>query len=164
MNDAQLAGVVGSSETDEWATPQWLFDQLNDEFHFTLDPCATKANAKCASFYTREDDGLSRPWAPERVWMNPPYGREIGRWVEKAFLQAMMGATVVCLIPSRTDTTWWHRFCMKAHEIRFIKGRVQFGDSQQNAPFPSCVVVFRPGPAALTIRQHYGNLELIADE
>lgn len=130
-----------SSKTNEWATPQDLFNSLNEEFGFTLDPCATPANAKCPKFFTIQEDGLSRDWDGV-VFMNPPYGREIGKWVQKAFESSLNGATVVCLVPSRTDTKWWHEYAMKG-EIRFLKGRLRFGEGTANAPFPSAVVVFR---------------------
>jgi len=129
----------------EWATPQSLFDELDREFHFTLDPCATAENAKCTKFYTKWDDGLSKDWSRETVFMNPPYGREIGDWMAKAYKESLKGAKVVCLIPSRTDTRWWHEFVMKAKEIRFIKGRVKFGGHKNSAPFPSAIVVFEKG-------------------
>jgi len=131
-----------SSKTDLWSTPQYFFDKLNDEFNFTLDPCATAENAKCDKFYTKEDDGLSKDWSDERVFMNPPYGREIGRWVEKA---RNSGAQVVCcLVPARTDTRWWHNSIIGGGaEVRFIKGRLKFGGSKENAPFPSAVIIFR---------------------
>ena len=132
-----------SSETDEWPTPQDFFDKLNEEFHFTLDVCATPENAKCPRYYTKRENGLLQKW--EGVcWMNPPYGREIGQWVKKAYESAIGGATVVCLLPARTDTSWWHDYCMKG-EVRFIRGRLKFGGASENAPFPSAVVIFRPG-------------------
>jgi len=134
-----------TSTSGEWSTPQEFYDVLDQEFHFTLDPCATAENAKCPKFYTLEGaDGLWQSWAGERVFCNPPYGRKIWRWIEKAHAEAEAGALVVCLIPSRTDTRWWHDHCMKASEIRFVKGRLCFGDGTKRAPFPSAVVVFRP--------------------
>ena len=131
-----------SSKTGEWETPQALFDALDAEFHFTLDPCATPENAKCGRYFTKEIDGLAQSWAGETVFMNPPYGREIGKWVRKAFEEWRRGATVVCLLPSRTDTAWWHDYCMKATEIRFIRGRVKFVGGKYAAPFPSAIVIF----------------------
>jgi phage N-6-adenine-methyltransferase len=128
-----------SSETDTWATPQDFFDELNEEFNFTLDPCCLPSSAKCDKYYTPEDDGLSKSWDGEVVFMNPPYGREIGKWMKKA---SEAKATVVCLVPSRTDTRWWHDYAMKG-DIRFIKGRLKFGDATNSAPFPSAVVIFR---------------------
>ena len=133
-----------SSRTDQWSTPQWLFDLLDSEFDIEWDVCATAANAKCERYYTPEMDGLKQTWRGV-CFMNPPYGKEIARWIEKAYQSSLLGATVVCLIPARTDTTYWHRFVTKAHEIRFLKGRVRFGDSASGAPFPSAIVVFKPG-------------------
>ena len=130
-----------SSKTPEWFTPQDFFDQLEAEFHFTLDPCATRANAKCERFYTREDDGLAKSWEGERVFCNPPYGREIGPWIKKC---AEGGADVaVALIPSRTDTRWFHDHCYGKAEIRFLRGRLKFGGCKDAAPFPSMVVIWR---------------------
>ena len=141
--DAHLA-VHFSSETPEWPTPQWLFDALDREFGFTLDPCSTHDNAKCAKHFTREDDGLRHSWQDEIVFMNPPYGHEIGSWMAKAHEAASHErATVVCLVPARTDTAWWHNYAMK-HEIRFLRGRLKFGDGENSAPFPSALVVMRP--------------------
>lgn len=130
------------STTNEWSTPRDVFDDLDEEFGFTLDPCATDENAKCEKYYTKEDDGLSKDWSGEVVFMNPPYGGEIAQWAKKAYEEAMGGATVVCLVPSRTDTRYWHNYFMKADEIRFIKGRLKFGGSQNSAPFPSAIIVF----------------------
>lgn len=120
-----------------------LFDDLDREFGFTLDPCSTHENAKCARHFTLAEDGLSRDWSRDIVFMNPPYGRKIGLWMEKAFRSASAGATVVCLVPSRTDTAWWHTFAIYG-EIRFLKGRLKFGDATSSAPFPSAIIVFRP--------------------
>ena len=128
--------------TDVWATPQWLFDALNKEFGFTLDPCSDGENAKCEKFYTTAENGLLRDWGTEVVFMSPPYS-EIAEWMRKAYGASQEGATVVCLIPARTDTAWWHRFCMKS-EIRLLRGRLKFGDSDNSAPFPSAIIVFRP--------------------
>lgn len=136
-----MDNVHFSSKTDLWSTPQEFFDQLNAEFGFTLDACATPDNAKCTKYFTREDDGLAQIWEGI-VWMNPPYGRGIEPWVRKAYESAQAGALVVCLVPSRTDTKWWHEYCMKG-EVRFVKGRLKFGGAKENAPFPSAVVVFR---------------------
>ena len=130
-----------TSQTDNWETPQALFDKLNDEFHFDLDVCASLDNAKCKKFYTKEQDGLQQNWTGV-CWMNPPYGKEIGKWLKKAYESSINGATVVCLIPSRTDTAWWHDYVMKG-TIRFIRGRLKFGNSKNSAPFPSAIVVFR---------------------
>lgn len=129
-----------TSNTDLWATPQDFFDKLNEEFNFELDVCATKENAKCEKYFTEEMDGLKQEWTGV-CWMNPPYGRQIGKWLKKAYESSLNGATVVCLVPARTDTKWWHEYCMKG-EIRLVKGRLKFGDSKNSAPFPSAVVIF----------------------
>ena len=131
--------VMFSSKTDMWATPQKFFDDLDNEFHFDIDVCATPDNAKCKKFYTKEDDGLKKDWTGV-VWCNPPYGREIGKWVKKA---AESKATVVMLLPARTDTKWFHNYIYNKAEIRFVKGRLKFGDGKNSAPFPSMIVVFR---------------------
>lgn len=134
-----------SSNTDEWYTPQPFFDALNNEFHFTLDACATPDNAKCPQFYTRQDDALLQDWHG-RVWMNPPYGSEIPKWIRKAYRESQRTAeVVVCLLPARTDTAWWHDYCAKAgpENIRFVRGRIKFGGAKWNAPFPSAIVIFR---------------------
>ncbi|MEX5895122.1 DNA N-6-adenine-methyltransferase [Staphylococcus haemolyticus] len=133
-----------SSKSNEWTTPQHLFDELNQEFNFTLDPCATEENAKCSKHFTIEDDGLSKDWSNDVVFMNPPYGREIKKWIKKAYEESLNGATVVCLIPARTDTMYWHDFIFdKADDIRFLKGRLKFGNGKNSAPFPSAIVVYK---------------------
>jgi phage N-6-adenine-methyltransferase len=133
-----------SSATPEWSTPREFFDKLDAEFRFTLDPCCTEENRKCPRYFTAEVDGLSQPWAGERVYMNPPYGRTIGLWMRKAWQESQLGAImVVCLVPARTDTSWWHDYAMKG-EIRFIRGRLKFGGHKNSAPFPSAVVIFNP--------------------
>lgn len=140
MNPALL-----TSRSGEWETPQDLFEELDAEFGFTLDPCATAENAKCPCYYTQDDNGLAKPWSDHTVFMNPPYGRTIAKWVAKAWREAQGGATVVCLVPARTDTAWWHDFCARG-EVRFLRGRLYFrrGDGHTGrAPFPSAVVVFR---------------------
>ena len=133
--------VMFSAQSDDWETPQSLFDELDKEFLFSVDVCASPKNAKCRRFFTEETDGLSQDWKGI-CWMNPPYGRKIGKWIKKAYESSMAGATVVCLVPARTDTGWWHEFVMKG-EIRFIKGRLKFGNSKSNAPFPSAIIIFR---------------------
>ena len=132
-----------SSKSGEWSTPPDFFQVLDREFHFTLDACASPENAKCARYYTKEQDGLSLPWTGT-VWCNPPYGREVGHWVEKAFRSAGEGATVVLLLPARTDTRWFHRYLYGRAELRFVQGRLKFGGSQSSAPFPSLVAILRP--------------------
>jgi len=128
-----------------WATPDDFYSRLDQEFRFHTDVCAVRENAKCARYFTPEMDGLAQEWRGV-CWCNPPYGREIGKWVRKAYESAQDGATVVCLIPSRTDTRWWHEYVMKASEIRYVRGRLKFSGYPHNAPFPCAVVVFRPQP------------------
>lgn len=138
--------VMFSSKTDLHATPQDFFDRLNAVFKFEIDVCALPENAKCQRFFTPESDGLAQEWRGV-CWMNPPYGREIGAWIEKAYRSAKHhGATVVCLLPARVDTRWWHEYCARG-EVHFVKGRLRFGAAGANAPFPSAVVVFRPSLA-----------------
>ena len=140
-----------SSTTDNWATPQNFFNEQNAKYGpFDVDVCADDANAKCAMFYTKAQDGLQQEWKG-KCWMNPPYGRVIKLWMKKAYESSQNGATVVCLVPARTDTSWWHDYAMKG-EITFVRGRLQFGDSNDNAPFPSAVVVFKPIDAAIRAR------------
>ena len=137
--------VMFSSATDNWSTPQDFFDKLNDEFHFTLDVCADENNHKCEHYYTKEIDGLSRPWIGT-IWCNPPYGRKIGEWVRRAYIYSHIGpTTVVMLLPARTDTRWFHDYIYNKSntEIRFIKGRLKFGGCKNSAPFPSMIVIFR---------------------
>ena len=129
-----------TSNSNEWQTPSDLFQDLDEEFEFTLDPCCTKETAKCAKFFTIQDDGLKQDWSKDVVFMNPPYGKEIKDWIKKAFKEAKKGATVVCLIPARTDTKYWHDYCFKG-EVRFLKGRLKFSNAG-SAPFPSAVVIF----------------------
>lgn len=131
-----------SSKTDMWATPVAFFEYYNNIFRFNLDVCASAENAKCEIFYTEEDDGLTQEWEGN-CWMNPPYGREIIHWMRKAYESSLGGATVVCLVPARTDTKWWHEYAMKG-EIDFIRGRLKFGGAKNSAPFPSAVVIFYP--------------------
>ena len=140
MHESIYMSVFFSSNTAEWPTPQDFFDKLNEEFKFTLDPCCTKENAKCAKYYTKEDDGLKQDWSNEVVFCNPPYGREIGDWVKKA--HATTNSIVVMLIPARTDTSYWHDHIFGHAEVRFVRGRLKFGDATNSAPFPSAVVVF----------------------
>lgn len=137
-----------SSDSPEWSTPQDLFDELDSEFHFALDVCATTGNAKCERYFTVEQDGLAQEWTGT-CWMNPPYGGEIGRWVGKAWDSAQHGATVVCLVPGRIETGWWWNYC-RFGEVRVLRGRLKFGGGENTAPFPSVVVVFGPGREAST--------------
>lgn len=129
-----------TSKTDLWATPQDFFDKLNQEFNFTLDPCANKENAKCSKFFTQEEDGLTKSWDNEIVFCNPPYGTVLKDWVKKA--SESKGGVVVMLIPARTDTSYFHDYIYNKAEIRFLRGRLKFGDSKNSAPFPSMLVIF----------------------
>lgn len=153
-NRSKLTKGMFTSHTTEWSTPKYVFDWLNIEFKFQLDVCATKDNAKCERFFTKKEDGLKQKWAPSSCFMNPPYGTEIDKWMKKAYSESRAGATVVCLVHSRTDTKWFHEYAMKSDEIWFIKGRLKFGDGKQSAPFPSCVVIFR---SALDRKNIYSN-------
>jgi len=137
---SKITSGLMSSLTDNWATPLDLFQQLDKEFGFTLDVCASKDNHKCERYFSKEDDALKQDWKGV-CWMNPPYGDIIGDFVKKAYESAKAGAVVVCLVPARTDTKWW-QICWHATEIRFVVGRLKFGGSKQSAPFPSAIVVF----------------------
>ena len=145
-----------SSATVEWSTPQHIFDGLNAEFRFDLDVCATVENAKCDRFFDKGDDGLKQKWTGT-IWMNPPYGRDIAKWMQKAFESSLEGATVVCLVPARPDTQWWHNYATRG-EIRSYKGRLKFGGAENAAPFGSAVVVFRP-PVPNDKLNRYGQEE-----
>lgn len=131
------------SHRHDWETPQFLFDGLNAEFRFELDVCAAVENAKCKEFLSVEDDGLSCSWEGKVCWMNPPYGRDISRWMEKAYRESANGALVVCLVPARTDTAWWHKYAARG-EVRYLRGRLKFAGAENSAPFPSAIVIFRP--------------------
>ncbi len=136
--------LMFSSKTDLWSTPNDFFDKLNDEFHFTLDPCSAHENAKCYKHFTEEENGLLQDWGNEVVFCNPPYGRQIKYWVKKAYEESQKDKTkVVMLIPARTDTIYFHEYIYHKAEIRFIKGRLKFGNAKNSAPFPSMVVIFK---------------------
>ena len=137
--------LMFSSKDDSWETPPSLFNILDMEFNFTLDPCCTKQTAKCKKFFTKEEDGLIQDWSKDIVFVNPPFGREIGKWVEKSYNEAKKGAKVVMLIPSRTDTKWFHDFIYNKAEIRFLKGRIRFLQNKKElnaAPFPTMLIIF----------------------
>ena len=136
-------GII-SSNSNEWETPQNLFDELNKEFNFTLDPCATSYNAKCNKYFTIKENGLKQNWQGNIIFCNPPYGRSIKNWVIKCYEESLKpDTTIVMLIPARTDTTYFHDYIYhKAKEIRFIRGRLRFGNSNDNAPFPSMIVIY----------------------
>lgn len=131
-----------TSKTDLWSTPQDFFDRLNSIYHFTLDVCALPENAKCAKYYTPTDDGLIQDWSNEIVWCNPPYGRTIGLWIEKAYRESLNGSRIVMLLPARTDTRWFHDYLINKAQIVFIRGRLRFGNATSPAPFPSMLAIF----------------------
>jgi site-specific DNA-methyltransferase (adenine-specific) len=133
--------VLFSSKTDDWSTPQEFYDLLDAEFNFTLDPCADDTNHKCDKYFTKAQNGLVQDWSGERVYCNPPYGKGIQEWVAKC---ANHDGLAVMLIPARTDTKWFHQFVYNKPnvEVRFVKGRLKFGNSKNSAPFPSMVVIF----------------------
>ena len=139
MNIAQIIGqtrrmsVHFLSQSVDWATPKGVYDKLNQEFNFNFDPCPLGGSSYM--------NGLEMEWG-NSTFCNPPYGREIGKWTAKALEENAKGKTIVLLIPSRTDTKWWHSHIMKANEIRFIKGRLKFGDAINSAPFPSALAIF----------------------
>ena len=140
-----ISPALFSSATENWATPQDIFDRMNHVFNFTLDPCADAENAKCTNFFTKYDDGLSKDWGGHRVFCNPPYGREAtGKWIKKCYEESRKpGTIVVALIPARTDTKWFHEYIFKTSaEVYFVKGRLKFGGSDNSAPFPSMIVIF----------------------
>ena len=135
-----MSGYIASAVRSDWETPRELFQALDAEFHFTLDVCATEKNHKCERYFTPEQDGLSQNWGGQVCWCNPPYGREIADWVKKA---TESSATVVMLLPARTDTKWFHDFVYGKAEVRFLRGRVRFVGADAAAPFPSMIVIFR---------------------
>ncbi len=131
------------SNTVEWETPPNLFNPLNDEFGFTLDVAATIENAKCEKFWTIQDDGLKMPWNGT-CWLNPPYGRDVPKWLERALTESYHGTIIVALVPARTNTKWFHDLCLKVAEVRFVCGRPKFGDSDHGLPLPLAVIIYRP--------------------
>jgi len=147
---ASRLDVHYSSRNDEWETPDDFFAELDAIFHFDLDACASSFNAKCPRYFTRNDDALQQRWSGT-VWMNPPYGREIAAFMRKAYEESLHGATVVCLVPSRTDNDWWHRYAMRG-QIVFLRGRLRFGGAETSAPFPSAIVIFWGGRLGRAIR------------
>ena len=138
-----------SSKNMNWCTPQEFFNELNAEFHFALDAASTEKSAKCPKYYTPKEDGLKQPWTVDdggSVFCNPPYGKQIGEWVRKAYEEAKRGITIVLLIPSRTDTAYFHNYIYGKAELRFIRGRLKFtdedGNTKKSAPFPSMIVIY----------------------
>ncbi len=143
--------LMFSSASDEWETPLALFAELDNEFRFNLDVCASPTNHKCAAYFSKWDNGLAQDWGSRVCWMNPPYGRQIVGWMLKAFDASLGGATVVCLVPARTDTAWWHDYAIRG-EVRFLRGRLRFVGAKASAPFPSAIVVFRPSNGGNRLR------------
>lgn len=143
-------GVHFTNKSDRWSTPDGFYTKLNDEFGFTLDACASHDNAKCKKYFDEKANGLEQDWQKATVFMNPPYSNAAA-WMAKAREEARKGATVVCLVPARVDTKWWHDSVMGqddkgcAQEVRLVRGRLKFSGAKDGAPFPSAVVVYRPG-------------------
>lgn len=133
-----------TSDKSQWETPDTLFQALDNEFHFTLDVCASETNSKCPNYFDEKSNCLTQTWSGV-CFMNPPYGREIKYFVEKAYFESQKNAIVVCLLPVRTDTKWWHKFCMKSYEIRLLTRRLSFSNSDNKAPFPGAVIIFKSG-------------------
>lgn len=144
-----ISNALFSSKSVMWETPQALFNEYNEEFDFQTDVCALPENAKCKHYYTPAMDGLKQDWKGT-CWMNPPYGRQVGKWIQKAYESSQKGATVVCLLPVRTGTRWFHKHICNRAEIRFIKGRLKFGGSTNSAPFDSMIVIFYPNSQSIT--------------
>jgi site-specific DNA-methyltransferase (adenine-specific) len=145
-----MDAVLYSSRSEEWGTPQAFFDSLNAEFGFTLDAAASKENAKCDRYYTKEENGLWLKWEAS-TYLNPPYGTSIGTWMAKAEREATWN-TVVCLVPARTDTEWFHRSVWgRASELRFVRGRLRFEGGENSATFPSVVIIYRPNDHACRV-------------
>ena len=136
-------GYYKKAKSVEWETPQDFFDKCNAEFHFTLDVASTDENAKCENHFTEKDDGLKCSWRGQRVWCNPPYGRELPKWIAKADAEKDNAELIAMLIPARTDTKAFHEYIYNKAEIRFIKGRLKFGEMKTSAPFPSMLVIWR---------------------
>ncbi len=159
-----LQKAMVSSKSNEWVTPQHLFNELNKEFKFTLDPCSTNENKKCKKYYTLQEDGLSKSWKDETVFMNPPYGGHTRDWIEKAYLESLNGAVVVCLIVSATDRSYWHDFIFpRASQIRFIRGRLRFSDSKSTAPFASAIVIFDESMPFVKFREYNQRVKFKSD-
>jgi len=137
-----------SSSRQDWATPQSLFAKVDQEFSFTLDAAASDENTKVLdSYFTEKDNAFSKSWGNNTVWLNPPYGgknKSLQEWVRKAYKESCSGATVVMLIPARTNTNWFHDLALGKGEVRFVRGRPKFGDVTHGLPQPLCYVIFRP--------------------
>lgn len=144
-----MTAYIARAARTDWASPQAVFDALHARFDFTIDVAADASNAKCPRYYDLAKDGLAQSWQGERVWCNPPYGRGLDLWVRKAFEEASTGqATVVLLLPARTDTKWFHEYILPHAEIEFVQGRLRFGGHANAAPFPSMIAIFDGASAA----------------
>lgn len=179
--DRHQRDTLFSSSSGEYETPAWVFDPLNEHFGFTLDAAASHENHKVPLYYTVDGlysqhfstpsrrnacDGLLGPWAyavvrpggaPRSVWLNPPYGRGIEAWVQKCVAESRIGATVVALLPARTDTSWFHRWVAPYADVYFLMGRINFVGAAASAPFPSIIAVYRQHPP--TVRTHALDLK-----
>jgi phage N-6-adenine-methyltransferase len=160
-NPAVLGGVKAKNNGRyngngrRWATPPEVFDPLHAEFDFTLDPCATPETAKCSKFFTEAENGLEQSWSGHRVFMNPPYGREVYAWTRKAALEQQAGALIVGLLPASTDLAWWHDDVIGRAEVRYLRGRVRFltdGPYRASGFFASVVTIWRPCPVVGSVR------------
>lgn len=150
-----------SKKSDEWQTPLELFQDLDREFHFDLDACATHENHMCDAYFTKDDDGLEQNWGGRTVWCNPPYS-QIKQWVRKCYYEGHKPNTVVVLlVPSRTDTRWWQNYVQHRCEVRFVKGRLKFSGSKNPAPFPSALVIFRGAVEKECMKQSKINMQQI---
>lgn len=156
-----LQKAMVSSKSNEWSTPKDFYDSLHLEFNFTLDPCATNDNHKCDKFYTLEDNGLAKSWVGEKVFMNPPYGGHTGDWIKKAYEESKnKNTTVVCLIVSSTDRSYWHEYIFPyAAEIRFIRGRLKFNNSKNTAPFASAIVIFDENKSFINFKDYKSRVK-----
>lgn len=160
-----LQKAMVSSKSNEWETPQELFDELNREFNFTLDPCATSQNTKCHKYYTKKENGLKQDWSKDIVFMNPPYGGHAGLWIKKAYEESKKGAVIVCLIVSSTDRSYWHDYIFPhASEIRFLRGRIRFSEAESTAPFASAIIVFRDRESKIVYYKNNINQKKISKE
>ena len=158
QNDTIPQSVHFSSNTDDWPTPAEYYARLSKLFNFTLDPCSSASNHKCPDYFDTAADGLSQSWQTVgAVFMNPPYGREIGKWVKKAYEESRKGTPVVCLLPARTDTAWWNDYCTKGL-IKFVRGRIKFGEATNSAPFPSAIVIFASLDSSIASNEQQGGL------
>jgi|SRR6185437_756283 len=139
-----LNQALFSHKTVEHQTPKWLFDTLTSVYHFDLDAAASVENAQCSKFFTKEDDAFTKKWHEhgDYIWLNPPYGKDIGSWLGKAFIESLQGAVVICLLPARTDTKWFQHAAPRAEYVLFLKGRLKFENTASTAPFPSVIFAF----------------------